>query len=176
MARKGENPKDFRSESERVKARSRGRALDGEYNRGGRAPEKVPTHPKPGAAPHAEALRTDYSMSHEERHEEKKPPAEKRGKSDKATKKSVVTQLSSDPELSTSDITVEVADRVVLLTGEVDTINTKQRAEDLASRIEGIARLDNQLKIRIGEAFEEFTKGVDASRLREDFARSRPLK
>lgn len=176
MARKGNDPRDFRSESERVKQRSGERPLDGEYNRGGRAPEKVPTHPAPEGRPSQETAQTSSALPPEEKERQTKASIERNMRPDKAIKRAVVAQLSSEPDLSTSDITVEVQDRMVLLSGEVDTINTKERAEELAKRIEGVAGVDNQLKIRVGEAFEEFTKGVDASRLREDFARSRHLK
>jgi osmotically-inducible protein OsmY len=86
--------------------------------------------------------------------------------------KHIVLALSSEAELSASDITVEVRGRKVLLTGNVDTINSKYRAEETVGRLHGVDHIENQLAVRLGEALDEFTRGADASRLREDLARS----
>jgi osmotically-inducible protein OsmY len=91
---------------------------------------------------------------------------------DRRLLKQVVLALSSEADLSTSDITVEVRSRAVLLTGSVDTVNTKYRAEETVKRLEEVARVENQLTVRLGEALDEFTRGADASRQREEFART----
>ncbi len=83
----------------------------------------------------------------------------------------VIRALSSDPDLSTSDITVEVRAQTVALTGAVDTMNSKYRAEEVVSRFEAVTQIENHLTVRLGDALDEFTRGADASRLREEVTR-----
>ncbi len=63
-----------------------------------------------------------------------------------------------------SDIVVEVEDGVVLLEASVDTINTKYRTSEIAKRFAGVREVDNRFKIRVGEALDEFTRGIDTAR------------
>jgi hypothetical protein len=60
----------------------------------------------------------------------------------------------------------------VWLRGSVDTINTKHRLEEIVKRVRGVEVVENDLRIRVGEALEEFTRNADAARLREDLYRA----
>lgn len=147
MVRGGDTPRDYRSEAERVKARSDGSSFDAEYHRGKRAPERV---------------EGEHATRFEEA--EDRELSEQKLWSDQAIRQRVVDTLGMEPWVSTSDITVEVEKGVVLLTGSVDTINTKYRAAEIAKRFAGVVQVDNQLKIRVGNALDEFTRGVDTIR------------
>lgn len=148
MVRGGDNPRDFRSEAERVKARSDTPSFDTEYHRGKRAPDRV-------------------EAQHTQRFEdaEARELAEQKLWSDQSIRQKVVDALGMEPSVSTSDITVEVEGGVVLLTGSVDTINTKYRTAEIAKRFAGVVQVDNQLEIRVGDALDEFTRGFDAVRM-----------
>lgn len=150
MVRGGDNPQDYRSEAERVGARCDDPGFNTEYHRGKRAPTHVDVHDE---AARFETVETgDVS--------------EQGVRSDPVIRQRVVDSLGMEPWASTSDITVEVAEGVVLLTGSVDSINTKYRAEEVSKRFPGVERVDNQLKIRVGDPLDEFTRGFDSVRAR----------
>jgi len=172
MTRKGGTPRDYRSEAERVRERSAGHRRETEYNRGGRAPEIVPNNFTTASRNESQGVAPNQPTGQREQFDAVKPPAQAKGSRDRDLKKEIVHRLSIDPDLSTSEITVEVDHTIVLLTGSVDTLNTKHRVEELVSRVDGIGQIDNQLTIRVGESFEEFSRGMDASRLKEEFARN----
>jgi hypothetical protein len=46
-------------------------------------------------------------------------------------------------------------------------MNTKYRLEELIKRVDGVKNIENNLKVRVGEALEEFSRSADAARLRE---------
>lgn len=149
MVRGGDNPRDFRSEAERVKARSDVPSFETEYHRGKRAPDRVEAeHPQRFEEADAREL-SDQKLW-----------------SDQSIRQRVIDVIEAEPWAITSDITVEVEGGVVLLTGSVDTINTKYRTGELAKRFAGVVRVDNQLKIRVGNALDEFTRGFDVVRAR----------
>lgn len=149
MAKEGDTSRDFRSEAERIRPRPAGALF------------KEEPEPMPG-----EIERVQHGTYREIHSDESLSP-------NRRLLKRVVLALSSEADLSTSDITVEVRSGAVLLTGSVDTMNTKYRAEETVKRLEEVARIENQLTVRLGEALDEFTRGADASRLREEFARSK---
>lgn len=128
MARKGTDAKDYRSEAERIGARSDESPLMRE--------------PEPFAR-----------------------------SSDRIMEEVIRARLSIEPELATSEVTVEVRGNTAALTGSADTINTKQRIEELVKRIDGVQKVENNLSIRVGESIEEFSRSADAARLREVEAR-----
>jgi hypothetical protein len=149
MVRGGDSPRDYRSEAERVKARSDMPSFETEYHRGKRAPSRV-------------------EDSHPQRFEEADAQgfSEQKLWSDQTIRQKVVDTLGMEPWIATSDVAVEVEGGVVLLTGSVDTINTKYRAAEIAKRFAGVEQVDNQLKIRVGDALDEFTRGVEQIRPR----------
>jgi hypothetical protein len=98
-------------------------------------------------------------------------PAPGTRSSDRIMEEIIRTRLSIEPELATSEVTVEVRGNNVALTGSADTINSKQRIEELVKRIDGVQKVDNNLSIRVGESLEEFSRSADAARLREEEAR-----
>jgi hypothetical protein len=148
MAKKGDTPQDYRSEAERIRPRPAGSLFKEE-------PESLP----------GEIERVVHGTYREIHSDESLSPS-------RLLLKRVVRALSSETDLSTSDITVEVRGHTVLLTGSVDTMNTKYRAEETVKRLEEVAHIENQLAVRLGDALDEFTRGADASRLREEFART----
>ncbi len=52
--------------------------------------------------------------------------------------------------ISAQDIVVTVRDRVVTLTGDVDTPEQRTLAEQAAHGVDGVVRVDNQLFVRPG--------------------------
>lgn len=154
MARKGDRGVDFRSESERVKPRAGGSPFGDESTSSGASPQSVPhAGGNPAALVKGGASEKDRLTV------------------DRALQEEIVSQLSLQPESATCEIVVEVRDRVVALTGSADTINAKYRIEEIAKRVDGIERVENNLGIRVGEALEEFTRNADAARLREAVVR-----
>jgi hypothetical protein len=147
MTKKGDAPNDYRSESERVRHRSDGPPPQREHTRGGRTPQKV-------ADQNIEAsgvAKTTHAHGLE-------------SSPDQLLRQGVLDLLSSEPELHTGDLTVDVQNGVVFLTGTVDTINTKYHAEHTAKRVHGVESVENRLKIRVGNALDEFTRGSSGIR------------
>jgi osmotically-inducible protein OsmY len=129
MARKGEAPRDMRSQSERVRPRTHG----------------VPFgQDSPG----------------------------ERNAQEEALQQRVMVTLEGEPEWANVSVEVDVRGDTVWLRGSVDTINTKYRLEEIVKRVRGVEVVANDLRIRIGEALEEFTRNADAARLREDLYRA----
>ena len=60
----------------------------------------------------------------------------------------ICERLTDDPRIDASDVTVEVNQGVVRLTGGVDERRTKYQIEDLIERCGGVQDVDNQLRIR----------------------------
>lgn len=54
------------------------------------------------------------------------------------------------PGISAQDIVIAVRERVVTLSGEVDTPEQARLAEDAAANVEGVARVENDLYVRPG--------------------------
>jgi hypothetical protein len=93
-------------------------------------------------------------------------------RSDRILQRVITERLSVEPELATSEVQVEVRVGTVIVTGSADTMNTKYRLEELIKRVDGVKKVENNLKVRVGEAFEEFSRSADAARLREARVRS----
>ncbi len=55
-----------------------------------------------------------------------------------------------NPRVSAQDIAITSRDRVVTLSGDVDTPEQRTQAEEAASGIEGVVRVDNELYVRPG--------------------------
>lgn len=147
MARGGDTPRDYRSEAERVGGRPDSPEFNTEYHRGGRAARRVEIK----RATRFEAAESDDAL-------------QKRIWSDQIIKQKVLDALRGEPSANFSDISVDVEDGVVLLKGSVNTVNTKYRTGEIAKRFAGVRQVENRLKIRIGDALDEFTRGFDAVR------------
>jgi hypothetical protein len=148
MATKGDNPSDFRSEAERIRPRAAGALFKQD-------PEAIP----------GVRAQLRYGVVSE-------LPFSKSLSPNRKLLRRVIDRISATPELSTAEITIEIREETVILTGTVDTINSKYSAENAVKRLDGVSHVENHLTIRLGEALEEFTRGPDASRLREEFARN----
>lgn len=92
--------------------------------------------------------------------------------SEKALRQRVLVTLQGEPEWLNATIEVDVRGATVWLTGSVDTINTKYRVEEVVKRVRGVEAIENGLSIRVGEALDEFTRNVDAGRLRDELRRT----
>lgn len=53
-----------------------------------------------------------------------------------------------NPRVSAQDIIITCEDRVVTLSGDVDTPEQKEEAEHAAVEVEGVVRVDNELYVR----------------------------
>jgi osmotically-inducible protein OsmY len=82
---------------------------------------------------------------------------------DSTLKTRVETAVKAQPTLKNQDVDVEVTDKVVTLTGEVQTEQLKLRAGRTA-HVAGVTRVDNQLKVdpKAGRSLED--KTVDATK------------
>jgi len=87
--------------------------------------------------------------------------------SDRMLQRVITERLNFEPELATSEVHVDVREGTVIVTGSADTMNTKYRLEELIKRVAGVKKIENGLKVRLGETFEEFSRSADAARLRE---------
>jgi hyperosmotically inducible protein len=71
----------------------------------------------------------------------------KRGAGDAAMTAKVKAALANDVGLKTLNIQVDANGGVVTLKGEVDTLDTKQRAQQAAQQVKGVTWVQNQLSI-----------------------------
>ena len=62
----------------------------------------------------------------------------------------VKSALAADVGLSTLKIDVDSAGTTVTLKGTVDSADKKQRAEDVARKVDGVATVRNQLQVKAG--------------------------
>src|SRR5437867_12135827 len=60
----------------------------------------------------------------------------------------VKVKLALDPVVKTSEITVETKDRVVTLTGNVDSQDAKDKALDLARNTSGVVNVVDMIAVR----------------------------
>jgi len=66
---------------------------------------------------------------------------------DSAITASVKAKLVADKAVNLTRVDVETTNKVVSLSGIVDSADQKQRAEQLAMRVDGVQRVDNNLQI-----------------------------
>jgi BON domain len=85
------------------------------------------------------------------------PPHSFRGRGPKGYERSdarlreiICERLTDDPRIDASDVSVEVTQKVVRLTGSVDDRRTKYAIEDLIERC-GVNDIDNQLRVQSAE-------------------------
>jgi osmotically-inducible protein OsmY len=69
---------------------------------------------------------------------------------DSALTAKVKSALAADVGLSTLKIDVDSAGNTVTLKGNVDTADKKQRAEEVARKVDGVATVRNQLTVKAG--------------------------
>jgi osmotically-inducible protein OsmY len=69
-------------------------------------------------------------------------------RSDDRIKEEVCECLTDDASIDASNISIEVKDGIVTLTGSVDDRNMKHRAEDLAEDISGVKDVENRLSVQ----------------------------
>lgn len=62
----------------------------------------------------------------------------------------VKTALAADVGLKTLKIDVDSAGSVVTLKGQVDSADTRRRAEEVVRKVEGVTSVNNQLTVRGG--------------------------
>ena len=68
-------------------------------------------------------------------------------RSDARLREIICERLTDDPRIDASDVSVEVTQKVVRLTGSVDDRRTKYAIEDLIERC-GVKDIDNQLRVQ----------------------------
>ena len=73
-------------------------------------------------------------------------------RSDARLQEIICEHLTDDANIDASDITVEVQDQVVHLSGSIEDRELKQEVEALIERIGGVRSIDNQLRIRSVQA------------------------
>ena len=71
-------------------------------------------------------------------------------RSDARLREIICERLTDDPRIDASDVSVEVTQKVVRLTGSVDDRRTKYAIEDLIERC-GVKDTDNQLRVQSAE-------------------------
>jgi len=68
-------------------------------------------------------------------------------RSDTRIREEICDRMTDDPMLDASQISVEVRDGEVILTGSVTSRDQKRRAEDVADRVSGAKDVTNQLRV-----------------------------
>jgi BON domain len=71
-------------------------------------------------------------------------------RSDERLKEMICERLTDDPRIDASEVSVEVTQKVVRLTGSVEDRRTKHAIEDLIDRC-GVKDIDNQLRVQSGQ-------------------------
>jgi hypothetical protein len=69
-------------------------------------------------------------------------------RSDERIREDVCDLLTDDDEIDASDITIDVTSGVVVLTGSIDSRDTKRRAEDMAEAVTGVREVQNNLRVQ----------------------------
>ena len=67
-------------------------------------------------------------------------------RTDDRIREDVCELLTQDPDVDASEVTVEVKDGQVILTGTVDSRDAKWLAEDIAEAVSGVKNVVNKLK------------------------------
>jgi hypothetical protein len=84
-------------------------------------------------------------------------------RSDERIREEVSDRLTDDYSVDASDITVQVKDGEVTLSGSVTTREQKRRAEDLAESISGVREVTNSLRVQRGGATQPGLSGGTAT-------------
>lgn len=70
-------------------------------------------------------------------------------RSDSEIKNDILTELKWDPEISDTDVGIEVDDGIVTLTGTVDSFAKKAAAERAAQRVRGVRAIAEEIQINV---------------------------
>lgn len=84
-------------------------------------------------------------------------------RSDDRIREEVSDRLSDDPMIDASDIEVQVSEGEVTLSGEVDSRQTKRRAEDCADACAGVRHVQNNLRVRSQTGQSSSASGMTGS-------------
>jgi hypothetical protein len=71
-------------------------------------------------------------------------------RSDDRLREIICERLTDEPSIDASDVSIEVKDKVVKLTGQVADRRTKYEIEDLVEHCGGVKDIDNQIRVRSG--------------------------
>jgi len=91
--------------------------------------------------------RQDAAMERSYRREELVRPRNTH-RSDDLIADDVYVLLADHPALDAREITLEVKDREVILTGFVDSKRSKRLAEEICDRVRGVVHVENRLRIQ----------------------------
>ena len=97
------------------------------------------------------STRTGYRPLRErlESHRGKGPRSDRR--SDERILQDVVDRLYDDPYVDATNIEVDVRDGEVFLTGTVENLQSKRRAEDIGQSVSGVRNVENSLRVRMAD-------------------------
>jgi osmotically-inducible protein OsmY len=93
-------------------------------------------------------------------------------RSDERIREDISDRLMENDELDPSNVSVNVEDGTVTLTGTVDDRRQKYLAEELAESVMGVQDVQNQLRVQRGERTERPTSGSERSTTTDGGARS----
>jgi hypothetical protein len=86
-------------------------------------------------------------------------------RSDERLREIVCERLTEHPAIDASDITVQVADQEVTLSGTVDDRGIKHLVEDLVDGLGGVKEIHNQLRVRNRESFSASPQSAASDRV-----------
>jgi hypothetical protein len=69
-------------------------------------------------------------------------------RSDERLKELICERLTDDPRIDASDVSIEVKDQVVEISGAVDNRRTKYEIEEIVESFGGVQDIDNRLRVR----------------------------
>lgn len=69
-------------------------------------------------------------------------------RSDERLREIICERLTDEPSVDASDVSIDVKDKIVKLTGSVSDRRTKYEIEDLVERCGGVKDIDNQVRVR----------------------------
>jgi hypothetical protein len=71
-------------------------------------------------------------------------------RSDERLREMICERLTDDPRIDASDVSIEVRDKVVTLSGAVSARRTKYEIEDVVERCGGVKDIENQIRVKAG--------------------------
>lgn len=73
-------------------------------------------------------------------------------RNDKRIKKEVAARLEHNSRIDSSDITIEVSDGVVSLSGTLPSLSISMAAVEDAEKVAGVRQVNNNLKVKVPKA------------------------
>ena len=92
--------------------------------------------------------------------------AQATARTDAEIQREVLTELAFEPRVRASEIGVIVKDRVVTLTGWVDSYAKRWAAEEAAHRVRGVRAVANDIEVRLPGAAERTDADIAAAAVR----------